>query len=58
MPEPTEADQIMNASQTRWATYNAKMAELFVERNKYAVDSAEREVAAKAILDLWVSEGG
>ena len=57
MPEPTEADQCMKPAETRWADYNAKMAELFAERDKYPVDSAEREVAAQAILNLWVAEG-
>jgi hypothetical protein len=33
------------------------MAELFTERNKYPVDSPEREAAARAILALWVAEG-
>lgn len=57
MPEPTEADQIMNASQTRWSAYNKKMADLFVQRDKYPLDSPEREIAAQAILNLWVAEG-
>ena len=56
MPEPTEADQIMNASQTRWSAYNKKMADLFVQRDKSPLDSPEREIAAQAILNLWVAE--
>ena len=56
MPEPTEADQIQTDA-LKSAAYNAKMADLFEERNKYPVDSAEREVAAQAILNLWVAEG-
>jgi hypothetical protein len=30
------------------------MADLFVERDKYPVDSPERKAAARKILDLWV----
>lgn len=56
MPEPTEADQIKTAA-LKSAAYNAKMADLFAERNKYPIDSLERETAAQAILDLWVQEG-
>jgi hypothetical protein len=56
MPESTEADQIKTAA-LKWATYNAKMAELFSERDKYPVDSPEREAAAQKILDLWVAQG-
>ena len=57
MPEPIEADQITKDAESRWAVYNAKMAELFVERDKHPVDSAEREVAAQAILNLWADDG-
>jgi hypothetical protein len=52
-----EPDQIMLAAEQNWAAYNRKMADLFAERNKYPVDSPEREAAAKAILALWVTEG-
>jgi hypothetical protein len=37
-----------------WTTYNAKMADLFVERDKYPVDSPERAAVAERILGLWV----
>ena len=57
MLEPNETDQIITATERRWAAYNAKMAGLFVERDKYPVDSRERELAAQAILNLWVTEG-
>jgi hypothetical protein len=56
MPKPTEADQIETAT-LKWAAYNAKMAELFVERDKYPLDSPERESAAQRILDLWEANG-
>jgi hypothetical protein len=57
MPEPIEADQIMNASQTRWSAYNRKMADLFVQRDKCPLDSPEREIAVQDILNLWVAKG-
>jgi len=56
VPEPIEADQIRSAA-LKWAAYNAKMGDLFMERDKYPVDSTEREAAAQAILALWVAEG-
>jgi hypothetical protein len=57
MPEENQSATTMTAAEQRMATYNAKMAGLFTERNKYAVDSPEREAAARAILALWVAEG-
>jgi hypothetical protein len=33
------------------------MTALFAERDKYPVDSPEREAAAEAILAHWVAEG-
>jgi hypothetical protein len=57
LPEENNSDQITLAAEQKWAAYNSKMATLFRERNKYPVDSPEREAAAKAILALWVAEG-
>ena len=57
MPEENEPDQIKLTAEQNWAAYNRKMAELFAERDKYPVDSPEREAAAKAILALWIAEG-
>jgi hypothetical protein len=57
MPEENQSATTMTAAEQRMATYNRKMAGLFTERNKYPVDSPEREVAARAILALWVAEG-
>lgn len=57
MPEPIEAGQIKAAGEQKWADYNTRMAELFVDRDKYPVDSPEREAAAQAILALWAAEG-
>jgi hypothetical protein len=57
LPEENEADPIKLAAEQKWAAYNLKMADLFAERDKYPMDSAEREAAAKAILALWVAEG-
>ena len=51
-----ETDQLITAVQ-RWAAYNAKMARLFVERDKYPVDSPERTTVVERILALWWSEG-
>jgi hypothetical protein len=56
MPEPIEADQIKTAA-LKWAAYNARMANLFLERDKHPLDSAEREAAAQAIMALCVAEG-
>lgn len=57
MPEPIEIDRSRVAPEERWVTYNAKMAELFIERDKYSVGSAERDAAAQKILELCVAEG-
>lgn len=57
MPEPIEIDRSRVAPEERWVTYNAKMAELFIERDKYSVGSAERDGAAQKILELCVAEG-
>ena len=57
MPEENQPDEIKLITEQKWTAYNRKMAELFTERNKYPVDSPEREAAAKAILALWVAEG-
>ena len=57
LPEENEHDQIKLTAEPRWTDYNRKMADLFAERDKYPVDSPEREAAAKAILALWVAEG-
>ena len=57
MPEENESDQIKLTAEQKWAAYNRKMADLFAERDKYPMDSPEREAAAKAILVLWVAEG-
>lgn len=57
MPEPIEAEPAKTAAEQKWAAYNARMADLFSERNKHAVDSKEREAAAEAILAMWVAEG-
>ena len=40
----------------KWAAYNSTMASLFVERDKYPVDSRERETVTKRILALWLEE--
>jgi hypothetical protein len=55
--EPIEANQIKIASEDAWAACNARMAELFRERNQHTVDSPERKAAVRAILALWVAEG-
>ena len=52
MPEENQSATTKTAAEQRMATYNRKMAGLFTERNKYHVDSPEREAAAKAILAL------
>lgn len=57
MPEPNAPEPIGTAALEKWAAYNLKMAALFSKRDEYPVDSPEREVAAKAILTLWVEEG-
>jgi hypothetical protein len=57
VPEPIEAIQVKIASEEIWAAYNARMVELFRERNQHTVDSPEREAVAQAILALWVAQG-
>ena len=57
MPDENNSDQIELTPEQKWAAYNSKMTALFAERDKYPVDSPEREAAAKAILALWVAEG-
>jgi hypothetical protein len=55
--ESANTQHIEQAAAQKWAVYNAKMAELFADRNMYPMDSPEREAAAQAILALWVAEG-
>ena len=57
LPEENDSDQIKLAAEQKWAAYNLKMVDLFAKRDKYPVDSPEREAAAKAILALWIAEG-
>ena len=57
MPEPSATELANTAAEQMIASYNARMAALFTERNKHAVDSPEREAAAEAILALWAAEG-
>lgn len=57
MSEPNDLEPISTATEQKWASYNAKMITLFSSRDKYPVDSPEREAAAEAILALWVAEG-
>jgi hypothetical protein len=57
VPEPTEAERIKSPDEKRWAEYNARMADLFAERNKHPVQSAERSAVAERILALWAAEG-
>ena len=57
LPEENEPDQIKPTAEQKWVAYNRKMADLFAERDKYPLDSPEREAAAKTILALWVAEG-
>ena len=54
MPEPNDVEQTNTAAEPNWAAYNYKMVTLFVERDKYPVDSLERQVAAEHILALWL----
>jgi len=56
MPEPN-VDELAKTAALKWEAYNAKMADLFVFRDKYPLDSPQREAAAQAILSLWVAEG-
>ena len=57
MPKPNDFEQITTTAEEKWASYNRRMADHFSIRDEYPVDSPEREVAAKAILALWVAEG-
>jgi hypothetical protein len=57
MREPIEPKMEKTAAEQKLSACNARMADLFLERNKYAVDSPEREAAAEQILALWVAEG-
>ncbi|MGA2850107.1 MAG: hypothetical protein ABSE46_14005 [Terracidiphilus sp.] len=57
MPEPIDAELAKTPAGQKTARYNVKMAGLFAERDKHAVDSLERQVCAEAILALWVEEG-
>jgi hypothetical protein len=54
---PNDPEQPTTAADEKWATYDSRMADLFVERGKCPLDSPEREAAAEAILSLWVAEG-
>jgi hypothetical protein len=40
-----------------WAIYNQQMADLFRERDQFAVGSAERTAVAEKILALWIAAG-
>jgi hypothetical protein len=57
LPDGNQFDQIELTSDQKWAVYNRKMTALFAERDKYPVDSPERETAAEAILAHWVADG-
>jgi hypothetical protein len=57
MPDRDASELVNTAAELKTARYNAKMADLFIKRDKYPVDSPEREAAAEAILALWVAEG-
>ena len=57
MPEPIDAELAKTPAGQKTARYNVKMAGLFAERNKHAMHSPERQIAAEAILALWLSEG-
>ena len=57
MPEPIESVTEKAAAEQKLASYNLTMAGLFGERNKHAMHSPERQIAAEAILALWLSEG-
>jgi len=56
MPERT-GDELAKAAALKWEAYKAKMADLFVFRDKYPLDSPQREAAAQAIVSMWVAEG-
>lgn len=58
MTDPTSAtEQTETSAEQKWVTYNAKMADLFAERDKHPMESPERETTVEAILSLWVAEG-
>jgi len=57
MPDQKTAEQIKFAAEAKWEAYNQKMATLFAERDKYPLDSPERDVAVERIMALWVAEG-
>jgi hypothetical protein len=57
MPAPDTAGIAKTPAEQKIAAYNAKMADLFEERNKHALDSSERRGVAEAILALRVAEG-
>jgi hypothetical protein len=52
-----EAEQIKSPDEKRWAEYNARMVELFAERDRHPLESTERTAVAERILALWASEG-
>jgi len=56
MSEPGE-EQVKVAATEKWAAYNGAMAALFAERDRYPMDSAERDAAVEKIMTLWVAEG-
>jgi hypothetical protein len=57
LPTPNSEEQIKKATEQKLAAYNGKMKDLFKERDKHPVDSAEREAAARRIFDLWMEDG-
>jgi hypothetical protein len=57
MPAPDTAGIAKTPAEQKIAAYNTKMADLFEERNKHALDSSERRGVAEAILALRVAEG-
>lgn len=61
MPEPVKAEPTKTAAELaeeqKWAAYNQKMVELFAERNKFPMDSTERDAAVQKIMEVWVTEG-
>jgi hypothetical protein len=57
MPDQETAEQLKLAAEAKWASYNQRMAVLFAERDKHALDSPERDAAVEKIMALWVAEG-
>lgn len=57
MPETEGAQQVKLTAEDKWAVYNAKMAALFAERDKYPLESPERDAAVERVMALWVAEG-